>query len=230
VVLVTPATFQRNDSVRSAACNTQSQLRAFGLLPFRGLEHAKSRLSSRLSDEERQGLALELLNRAMAAMLAGGVDRLAVVTLDAELANAGLDARADLLLQTHGGLNAAIRQGQQWALAGAADALLVLLPDLPLLEADDVRAILAAATRDSAVIAPDRHATGTNALLLAPPDAIMPAFGEGSAARHRLALALADVPVTDLQRPGTHLDLDTPDDLRHLQQLGYDVPLAVSSR
>ncbi|HUG15228.1 MAG TPA: hypothetical protein VMM78_09440, partial [Thermomicrobiales bacterium] len=58
------------------------------------------------------------------------------------------------------------------------------------------------------------HGTGTNALLLAPPDTIMPAFGEHSAQRHRLALALADVPLTDIQRPGTHLDLDTPDDLR----------------
>ena len=34
------------------------------------------------------------------------------------------------------------------------------------------------------VIVPDRHGTGTNALVLSPPDAIVPAFGEGSKARH----------------------------------------------
>ena len=35
------------------------------------------------------------------------------------------------------------------------------------------------------VIVPDRHGTGTNGLLLAPPDAIAPSFGPGSRARHR---------------------------------------------
>ena len=33
-------------------------------------------------------------------------------------------------------------------------------------------------------VVPDRHGTGTNALLLAPPDAIAPAFGPGSRERH----------------------------------------------
>ena len=38
------------------------------------------------------------------------------------------------------------------------------------------------------VIVPDRHGTGTNALLLTPPDVIEPSFGDGSRARHeRLA-------------------------------------------
>ena len=40
------------------------------------------------------------------------------------------------------------------------------------------------------VIVPDRHGTGTNGLLLAPPDAIAPSFGPGSCERHR-ALARA---------------------------------------
>jgi 2-phospho-L-lactate guanylyltransferase len=213
---------------RDSLCPTT--LTTFGLLPFRGIDHAKSRLSPYVADAERQALALELLNRAVAAMLDGGVARLAVVTLDTGLAEAGLDPRAEVLLQVHGGLNAALRQGQVWALAGSADALLIVLPDLPLLEADDVRALRAAGRREGAVIAPDRHGTGTNALLLAPPDAIMPAFGEGSAARHRLALALADVPVTDLQRPGTRLDLDTPADLEQLRQLGYDLPRCMACR
>ena len=110
----------------------------------------------------------------------------------------------------------AVHEGQAWAMLGGANGLLTVLPDLPLLSGDDVRALLAAATCEGAVIAPDRHGLGTNALLLAPPDAIPPSFGIDSAPRHRLALALADIPVTDIQRPGTHLDLDTPADLEQL--------------
>ena len=59
-------------------------------------------------------------------------------------------------------------------------------------------------------IVPDRHGTGTNALLLAPPDAIAPAFGPGSCARHadRARRAGHEVAVEPLDSLG--LDVDTP--------------------
>ncbi len=62
-------------------------------------------------------------------------------------------------------------------------------------------------------VVPDRHGTGTNALLLSPPDAIGPAFGPDSCARHadrarRLGHELAVERLDSLA-----LDLDTPDDL-----------------
>jgi 2-phospho-L-lactate guanylyltransferase len=192
----------------------------FGVLPFRGLDDPKSRLGRVLSPAERSDLALDLLRQAINAMFEGGIRRLAVITLDERLASAGLDPRAEVIVQHGRGLNTAIHQAQGWAMLGGADGLLTVLPDLPLFSAGDVHALLAAATPEGAVIAPDRHGLGTNALLLAPPDIIPPSFGIDSAPRHRLALALADIPVTDIQRPGTHLDLDTPDDLAQLQNVG----------
>ncbi len=199
---------------------TRTALRVFALLPFRGLANAKSRLAGELEEAERRALALRLLNRAIAAVTGAGVERVAVVTRDPALAGSGLDPRAEVLLQDGEGLNAAVRQGQRWALAGGAGGLLILLPDLPVVGAGDIRAIIEAAAPDTAVIAPDRHGTGTNALLLAPPDAIAPAFGAGSAIRHRRSLALSDIPVTDIERQGTHLDLDTPEDIRVLEKAG----------
>jgi len=198
-------------------------LRVFGLLPFRGLDDPKSRLGPVLSADERGDLALSLLRQAVSAMLDGGIQRLAVITLDERLACAGLDPRAEVIVQRSRGLNAAVHEGQAWAMVGGAGGLLTVLPDLPLLSAGDVRALLSAATAEGAVIAPDRHGLGTNALLLAPPDAIPPSFGVDSAPRHRLALVLADIPVTDIQRPGTHLDLDTPDDLEQLREPAMSV-------
>ena len=200
----------------------RDSMRIFGLLPFRSLDDPKSRLGSVLTAGERGNLALDLLRQAIGAMLAGGIERLAVITLDERLAYAGLDPRAEVIVQRGRGLNVAVHEGQAWAMLGGADGLLTVLPDLPLFSADDVRALLAAATEEGAVIAPDRHGLGTNALLLSPPDAIPPSFGVDSAPRHRLALALADFPVTDIQRPGTHLDLDTPDDLEQLRESGIE--------
>jgi 2-phospho-L-lactate guanylyltransferase len=67
------------------------------------------------------------------------------------------------------------------------------------------------------VIVPDRHGTGTNGLLLTPPDAIEPAFGPGSCERHR-ALALAASASCQIERPSSLLlDIDTGDDLAALR-------------
>lgn len=60
---------------------------------------------------------------------------------------------------------------------------------------------------------PDRHGTGTNALVLAPPSAIAPAFGEGSCARHVAAARRAGVPYGVEELASLGLDLDTPADI-----------------
>ena len=63
------------------------------------------------------------------------------------------------------------------------------------------------------MIIPDRHGTGTNGLLLAPPDVIEPSFGPDSCTRHR-ALALAAGVACRLERPPSLLlDIDTSADL-----------------
>ena len=62
-------------------------------------------------------------------------------------------------------------------------------------------------------VIPDRHGTGTNGLLLAPADAIGPAFGEDSAERHRDRAGRAGYEVATEALPSLALDLDTPADL-----------------
>jgi 2-phospho-L-lactate/phosphoenolpyruvate guanylyltransferase len=62
----------------------------------------------------------------------------------------------------------------------------------------------------------DRHGTGTNGLLLCPADAIGPAFGPGSADRHRERAERAGFEVVTEPLSSMALDLDTPDDLEAL--------------
>ena len=60
-----------------------------------------------------------------------------------------------------------------------------------MLDPAELEALLAHPVAErSAVIVPDRHGEGTNALLLTPPNALTPAFGEGSRQRH-IDLAVA---------------------------------------
>jgi 2-phospho-L-lactate guanylyltransferase len=90
----------------------------------------------------------------------------------------------------------------------------VLLPgDCPLLDPAELDAAVEREQPGRVAVVPDRHGTGTNALVLAPPDAIGPAFGPGSCARHvergrRLGHAVEVEPLDSLG-----LDLDTPADI-----------------
>jgi 2-phospho-L-lactate guanylyltransferase len=67
------------------------------------------------------------------------------------------------------------------------------------------------------VIVPDRHGTGTNALLLAPPDAIHPSFGPGSRERHEQAATASGARWRIAEPRSLVLDVDTAEDLAALR-------------
>jgi 2-phospho-L-lactate guanylyltransferase len=93
----------------------------------------------------------------------------------------------------------------------------VLLPgDCPLLDPAELDAALDRMRDGRVAVVPDRHGTGTNALLLAPPDAIGPAFGRGSCARHSELGRKAGREVAVEPLRSLRLDVDTPADLASL--------------
>src|SRR3954462_2197730 len=76
------------------------------------------------------------------------------------------------------GQSAAASLGIRAAVTRGAERVLLVPGDCPAIDPAEVEALLA--PREAGVgIVPDRHGTGTNALLLAPPTAIAPAFGPG---------------------------------------------------
>ena len=104
--------------------------------------------------------------------------------------------------------------------------MLIVPADLPLLTADDVAALVAAAPawnggRGTAgiVLAPDGSSAGTNALLLEPPTALAPSFGADSFQAHVAWAAELALPYTIVRRPALLLDIDTPDDVARLLAL-----------
>jgi 2-phospho-L-lactate guanylyltransferase len=96
----------------------------------------------------------------------------------------------------------------------AGDGCVALLPgDCPLLDPRELDRMLTGVPDPYVAVIPDRHGTGTNALVLAPPEAIEPSFGEGSKERHVAAARAAGIPFGVEELPSLGLDLDTPADI-----------------
>jgi 2-phospho-L-lactate guanylyltransferase len=108
------------------------------------------------------------------------------------------------------------------AVAGIAAAMelgaerVALLPiDCPLLDPAELDDHLGQTPR--AAIVPDRHRTGTNALVLTPPDAFVPAFGPDSLGRHVARAREAGIGFNIATIESLAFDLDTPEDLAELR-------------
>jgi 2-phospho-L-lactate guanylyltransferase len=143
------------------------------------------------------------------------LDEIAVVTADRAAAAVASGVGAAVLLDTvQAGQSAAALVGIRYALDNGYDRVLLVPGDTPLLEPDEVAGLISGA--HPLVVVPDRHGTGTNALVISPPDAMEPSFGPGSRARHEAAAAASGLPHRVERVAGLALDVDTPEDLAEL--------------
>jgi 2-phospho-L-lactate/phosphoenolpyruvate guanylyltransferase len=190
--------------------------RVVAIVPIGTLNGAKSRLGAVLDAEERLELTLLLARRTItAAIAAEGIVETIVVTPDDAVRSLAEQLGARPLRQRDGGLNRGITAAREEAIAAGADAVVILpidLPDVTPAAIDAVLAPLADGRRPLVAIVPDRHGRGTNALLIAPPDAIEVCFGGDSRAAHAAAATAAGARLVELDGPLT-LDIDTPEDL-----------------
>ena len=199
----------------------------FAVLPIKRFDRAKQRLDPPLTAAARRELAAAMVADVLAALAGvGGLDAIVAVTgepVAAELARAAgvetIDERREA------GQSAAALAGIAYALERGAHNVLLVPGDCPALDGGEVEALLAgAAPGPSVAIVPDRHGTGTNALLLAPPDAIAPAFGPGSFDRHVAAAQAAGVVAHVERLPSLALDVDTAGDLAALRAALESLP------
>ena len=190
--------------------------RLVAIVPVGALEGAKSRLGAVLDAEERRDLVLRLAERTIrAAVATPAVAETLVITPDDEIRALALRVGARPLRQRSQGLNAGLREAREEAIAGGANAVLILPIDLPRATAEAIGALVDVLVRGRpplVVIVADRHGRGTNALLLAPPDVIDVHFGGDSHAAHLAAAAAAGATIHSIDGD-LSIDLDTPDDL-----------------
>ena len=209
--------------------NGPSLSRIVAVVPVRSLSSGKSRLGEPLDAEERADLVLALLRRTVEqALAASRLAGVVVVSEDADLLRQARAMGAASLLQERPGLNEGLAEARATA-DPEATAIMVLPADLPSVVASAIDELAEAAElaqrgapdRPVVALVPDRHGTGTNALLVAPPDAIPFRFGAGSRVAHCSAARAAGASYVELSGPLT-FDLDTPEDLLEADRRGLD--------
>lgn len=188
----------------------------WAIVPIKPLRRSKSRLSPVLSDDERAALSQDMLLRTLDVL--GKVPKLEHTLVVSR------DPKALALAREHGArtvmergtpeLNRALIRATVVAKGYGVSAVLILPADLPLICQEDVEQILALATDPPVVVvAPDRHGTGTNALLSAPPGLIEYDFGPDSFMRHKERAAASGARLEICQLHSFELDVDDPEDL-----------------
>lgn len=193
------------------------------VVPVKDLVGTKSRLSPVVDPAGRAGLTLYMMCRVVRVLREAGLDEVGVVSPDPVVLNFAVERGAVPVVQKSRGLNPALEEGRAWALERGADALLVMPADLPLLVAEDVRAVIETAGNSPGVtISPDANHSGTNALLLRPPDAIPFLFGIGSFEAHREAARARSLELRICERQHLGFDLDTTGDLESLPEKDKD--------
>ncbi len=197
----------------------------WAIVPVKPLRRGKSRLAGTLSEDERTELNRSLLQNTLKTLSElKEVEEVLVISRDPQALTIARNYGARTVREDgQPELNTALKRATVVAQVYATGAILILPADLPLITAEDIRTLIGRAGEPPAVvIAPDRHGTGTNALLISPSGLIEYDFGENSFQRHCQRAKEAGARLEIVNLPSLGLDLDLPEDLELVRQ--FEMP------
>jgi 2-phospho-L-lactate guanylyltransferase len=195
------------------------RLRPWLLLPVKSLQCGKLRLGPVLGDVQRRALN-EFFLRRMLAVAADfpGLQKTAIVSDAADTLTLGEDLGAHTIRSNRHGLNHALADGCKRLYESGAKTILILPIDLPLVESRDLKEIAVLGDRHPIVLCPDKHAVGTNAIVLAEQLPLRFRFGENSYRQHQAeALRCGVAPFLHVNSRIAK-DVDLPADLAILDE------------
>lgn len=190
------------------------------ILPIKTLTVAKQRLADQLDAGTRRALVEAMFSDVLVALRrATLIEQVLVVSADHGAQRIAEGYGALICDDDDRGHNSAAARGIARALELDAARALLICGDCPLLDPDELDGLIGLPVEQpSALIVPDRHDTGTNALLLTPPQALEPSFGVNSHARHARHARAAGVAAQTVRVPTLALDVDTLEDLAAVQE------------
>ena len=192
------------------------------IVPVRGFDDAKSRLSSVLNPAQRRALAQNCARGVLTRT--ASCSRFVVCDND-EVAQWALSCDATPIRVTSQGLNASLTESIPLiSNHSPIDLFLISHADLPLSASLDqiIESLIIESGRtneheDEIIMCPDRHRDGTNVLGI--PASLIDSwtfqYGQGSFALHVQQAKATGRPLRVIEDPHIGLDLDTADDLQH---------------
>jgi 2-phospho-L-lactate guanylyltransferase len=194
----------------------------WAIVPVKPFNRAKSRLADELLPEQRELLAMRLLEKTVRMLVPlARIQGVLVISRDTKALSMVREWGAQTVQESGAPeLNNAVYRATHAVRAWGGDAVLVVPADLPMLVAEDIDEVVKLGHyHNSVVIAPDRHEHGTNLLLVRPPGLIPYSFGEDSFATHQRLAKEVGATIQVYRSNRVALDLDTPGDLLYYYEL-----------
>jgi 2-phospho-L-lactate/phosphoenolpyruvate guanylyltransferase len=201
-------------------------MRTAAVLPVKRFARAKQRLGASVADPLRLALARAMVDDVLLALAQTAAIELTIVVTREPLTVAAASRQGAVVIEdeAESGQSAAVTLGVHRALAEGFERVLCVPGDCPALDPAELEGLLSGPASPTGVtggeprvvVFPDRHGSGTNGLLLTPPDAIPPAFGPASCERHRQLALAAGIACRVEPLPSLLLDVDTGADLAAL--------------
>ena len=208
-------------------------MRTIAVMPVKSFARAKKRLADAVGGVDRRELAEAMVGDVLATLATVPlVAEVIVVTAEPVAVRAAGQVGAAVVRDPdETGQSQAAARGIAAAVERGAGRVLLVPGDCPALDAGELGALLGEEDAERlVVVVPDRHGSGTNALLLSPPDAMAPSFGPGSLARHAALGRAAGAQVRIRELASLGLDVDTPGDLATLRTALAELPPAAAPR
>jgi 2-phospho-L-lactate guanylyltransferase len=206
---------------RALAGGAAEPFRPWALIAAKRFGRAKARLSAALPPHERRALASAMFERVLRASThcAALCGTLVVTDGDDVAARARRRGASVLRDRADAALSEIVDAGFAELRARGATHALVLMADLPLMEAHDVTELLGRLRMHDIVLVPDATRRGTSALGVRLAAPFQSAFGhDDSFSRHLRRAAAATARRAVHYHPRVAFDVDTAEDLARWRQ------------
>jgi 2-phospho-L-lactate guanylyltransferase len=188
-------------------------------VPVKTLDKAKSRLATHLTHTQRVALTLDMLHHVICVLRKSAIlTDIGVVSADERVLTQVQSWGVTALIEECAGHNPALTAAAFRLHAAGTDALLTISADLPLLQPQHIQDMIEQSRTHQIVLAASQDNTGTNAILVRPPQAVPYVFGINSCQRYQQEALQRCLSTAMYISPGTALDIDTIDDITAIQQ------------
>lgn len=195
----------------------------WAIVPIKPLRRGKSRLSTVLSETEREQLNQTLLIKTIVCLKEiKEIDQILVVSYDPNALTISRDYGVRTIQESHNtNINKALRKGSMAAQTFNISSILVIPADLPYINTDAIHQMLSKTGKPpEIVISPDRRMNGTNALYISPVGILDYDFGMWSFRKHIEQAERKKIRVEIYNNDALSFDLDIPEDLELLKSNG----------